>query len=114
SISPSYGDIANLIASGEVQAVFAGFGPIGALAAESGNNDVKTNIELEEGSLAFAETYTVPVDPANSANAYAMVNEVLDSKVNPEAASSIILSSVVDGGPEQQPKSISSLYPSEK
>jgi len=114
SISPSYGDIGNLIASGEVEAVFAGFGPIGALAAEAGNDDVKTNIELEEGSLAFAETYTVPADPPNSANAYAMVNEVLDSKINPEAASSIILSSVVDGGPEQQPKSISSLYPSEK
>ena len=114
NISPSYGDISNLISAGEIEAVFAGFGLIDALAAEAGNNNVKTNINLKEGSLAFAETYTVPVGAPNIANAYAMVNEVLDSKVNPEAASSIILSSVVDGGPEKQPKSIASLYPSGK
>jgi spermidine/putrescine-binding protein len=114
SISPSFGDVANLIGAGEVEAAFAGLGLIDALAAKAGNKDVKTNINLDEGSLAFAETYTVPENPPNPTNAYAMVNEVLDSKVNPEAASSVILSSVVDNGPERQPKSISSLYPSEK
>jgi spermidine/putrescine-binding protein len=114
TISPSYGDISNLISTGEVEAVFAGFGLIDALAAESGNTKIRTNIDPEEGSLAFSENYNLPVGAPNPVNAYAMINEVLDSKVNPEAASSIILSSVVEGGPEKQPKSISSLYPSEK
>ena len=113
TISPSFGDVANLIGSGEVEAVYAGLGLVSALAAEAGNADVKTTVDLKEGSLAFTETYTGPVDPPNLANAYAMVNEVLDSKVNPEAASSVILSSVVEGGPGKQPKSVSSLYPSE-
>lgn len=113
AIAPSYGDIANLLATGEVVAAYACWSAVGAFAAEGGNPNIVTTVDLEEGTVAFAEGWYVPDGAENVATIYALMSELLDPTVNAEAASSVFCASVVNGGQVKQPKEVSSLYPSE-
>ncbi len=113
SVAPSYGDIANLLATGEVEAAYASWSAVGAFAAEAGNKNIVTTVDLKEGTVAFAEGWYIPKGAENTATIYALMSELLDPKVNAEAASSVFCASVVKGGEAMQPKEVSSLYPSE-
>ncbi len=113
SIAPSFGDIGNLIASGEVIAAYACWTAVGAFAAEAGNKNVVTTLDLKEGAVSFSGGWCIPKGAENTASIYGLMSDLLDPKVNAEAASSIFCGSVVKGGEAKQPKEVSSLYPSE-
>lgn len=111
TITPTFGDMANLLASEEVIAAWCGFTSINAFAAEAGNNNIRTAINLKEGSASFAEIYSIPSTGQNPATAYAMINEVLDPTVNAEAADALVLAPTVDASWEQVNSTVRGLFP---
>lgn len=113
TLAPGWGDVANLLGTGEVQAAFGSWSAVDAFAAEAGSKSIRTNIDVEEGSIAFAEGYCLAPDAENVATVYAIMNQLLDPKTNAEAVSSIFCSSVVSGGAALQPKEVAALYPTE-
>jgi spermidine/putrescine transport system substrate-binding protein len=113
SIAPSFGDVANLLATGEVIAAYSCWSAVGAIAAEAGNPNVVSTVDLEEGTIGFAEGWCIPEGAENTATIYALMNELLEPKVSAEAATSVLCASTAKGGQAKQPKEVAELYPAE-
>lgn len=111
TISPSPGDAATLLGSGEVVAVYDGYPNLNSLAAQQGNENVVTNMEPEEGFTASVELYGVPPTVDNEDAALAMINHVLDPKVNAEINSARDNGSVSEDGAQYVSKANRQLYP---
>ena len=112
-LSNSFGDITNLFVSGEIQAVFAGWAAVNVFAAGAGKKTIKTNLTPKEGSAAFVELWSIPEGSDNADTAYALINELLDPKINAAAADATVGSATADGAIALQAKPVASLYPAE-
>ena len=77
-LSPSFGDVISLLASGEVVASYGGYPGLGAFTE---NPDIVT-VFPTEGTFAFVEVYSIPADADNRAGALAFINAMLDPEVN--------------------------------
>ncbi|MGV1047281.1 MAG: ABC transporter substrate-binding protein [Solirubrobacterales bacterium] len=111
AFAPSFGDMATQLASGDVVAGAFGFSSVNAFAAEAGNNNIKTQIFLEEGSGSFTECYGIPSTGANPATAYSMINELLTVPNNAEAANTILLAPTIADAWSKVNSTVKSLFP---
>lgn len=111
TISPSFGDMANVLASGEVVAGWCGYTSINAFAEEAGNPNIRTAIKMPEGSASFAEIYCIPETGQNPDTAYSMINEVLDPTINAEAADALVLAPTIDASWSKVNSTIKGLFP---
>lgn len=78
SISPNFGDIIGLLASGEIVAAYGGYPGLGAFTE---NPDIVT-VFPEESTAGFIEVYSVPADADKRECALAFINAMLDPEVN--------------------------------
>jgi spermidine/putrescine-binding protein len=111
AVAPSFGDAANLFASGEVDVCLAGWTAMTLFAAAGGNPNVKANVTPSEGTFSFVDAYAIPTDPDNVDTAYAFINETLDPKINAEANIANAGGVVVDGAVKYLDKATRALYP---
>jgi spermidine/putrescine transport system substrate-binding protein len=109
-VSPTFGDMANLIGAGEVEVIFGGWSAINTFAAEAGNPNVKTNLKPEEGGGVFVEQYGIAANSSKTDTVYAIMNEVIQPKVDANAAASVLESSVAEGSQRYQPRAVVDLY----
>ena len=77
-LSPSFGDVTGLLASGEAVASYGGYPALGAFTK---NPDIVT-VFPEEGTFTFVEVYSIPADADNREGALAFINAMLDPDVN--------------------------------
>ena len=77
-LSPSFGDVISLLASGEVLASYGGYPGLGAFTE---NPDIVT-VFPTEGTFSFVEVYSIPADADNREAALAFINAMLDPEVN--------------------------------
>jgi spermidine/putrescine transport system substrate-binding protein len=112
-LSPTYGDMASAFASGDVVAAYAGWAAVNLFAADAGNTAVKTNNEPEDGGGASVECYGIAPDCDNLDTVYAIINELLGTKVNAAAATAVVGAPTVPGAQRLQPPPVRSLYPPE-
>jgi putrescine transport system substrate-binding protein len=95
TVAQTYGDLGNQLASGDIIATFVGFPVVQALARGAGGQgkDVRTNVKPQDGNFSFSDGYSIAVGADNVDAAYAFINEILDPKVQAEAAK------LFNGGP---------------
>jgi spermidine/putrescine transport system substrate-binding protein len=110
-VSPSYGDVSNLVNSGEVVGVWGGFKGLDIIAQQSGINTVKTNQTPSEGTFSFLDGYGIPPSADNAASAYAFINEMLTPKVNATYLDAVLGGSPVAGATQFMDATVKSLYP---
>ena len=77
-LSPSFGDVISLLASGEVLASYGGYPGLGAFTE---NPDIVT-VFPAEGTFSFVEVYSIPAGADNREAALAFINAMLDPEVN--------------------------------
>lgn len=111
TIAPTGGDVATLLGSKEVIAVFNGYPTLNGLAAKQGNTNVKTNITPKEGATAYIELYGIPPMTDNEDAALAMVDHVLEPEVNAAANSSFDTATVTADGADVVSEANKALYP---
>lgn len=78
SLSPSFGDIIGLLASGEIVAAYGGYPGLGAFTE---NTDIVTVFPCE-GTSGFVEVFSIPADADNRSGALAFINSMLDPETN--------------------------------
>jgi spermidine/putrescine-binding protein len=78
TVSPSYGDIIGLLASGEIMASYGGYPGLGAFTE---NPDIVTAFP-EEGTFSFVEVFSIPAGADNREGALAFINAMLDPANN--------------------------------
>jgi len=78
SLSPSFGDIIGLLASGEIVAAYGGYPGLGAFTE---NPDILTVFPCE-GTSGFVEVFSIPADADNREGALAFINAMLDPETN--------------------------------
>jgi spermidine/putrescine transport system substrate-binding protein len=79
TIAPSYGDLSNLLISGEVVATFVGWGALDTWAAAQGVN-VKSVLP-QDGIVFMVDAYAIPPTCDNRPTALAWVNLMLSDEV---------------------------------
>jgi len=84
-ISPSYGDAATRLASGDAVFAFPGWYAVNSFAADAGKKTIKTTLP-KEGGYSFCDSYAIPPTSDNRDTALAFINEGIDGHVNAEAA----------------------------
>ena len=77
-LSPSFGDIIGLLASGEISAAYGGYPGLGAFTE---NPDIKT-IFPTEGTFSFVDVYSIPEGADNRQAALDFINAMLDPANN--------------------------------
>jgi len=109
AISPSFGDMNNLLISGEAVAAFMGWSALNVWAAEQ---DVELECVIpEEGSLTFVDAYAIPPNAPNRENALAFINETLSLEVQVEQAEYLSAGVVREDAIDQLPDEVRGLYP---
>ncbi len=88
-VSASFGDMTNLLVSGEAVACWMGWAAMNSFAADAGNNNVKTAFP-SEGGFGFCDAFAIPKTADNPATAYAWINNMLDPKVNAQASDYLV------------------------
>ena len=78
ALSPSFGDIIGLLASGEIVAAYGGYPGLGAFT----EHPAIVTVFPSEGTSGFVEVFSIPVDADNRAGALAFINAMLDPVVN--------------------------------
>lgn len=79
TVAAGYGDIADLLAAGDVWASFQGWNAIEGFAAAKGAN-VKTAYP-KEGSVGFVDTFMVPTDAENKGTAVAFLDHMISKRM---------------------------------
>ena len=73
-LSPSFGDIIGLLASGEISAAYGGYPGLGAFTE---NPDIKT-VFPTEGTFSFVDVYSIPEGADNRQGALDFINAMLE------------------------------------
>lgn len=107
SISPSFGDIIGLLASGEIDAAYGGYPGLGAFTE---NPDILT-VFPEEGTFSFVEVYSIPAGADNRGAALAFINEMLDPAVNAAINEEFAQATTVEAAIPLMSDANSALYP---
>ena len=111
TIAPSYGDVASLLASGEVVAAYLGWAALDIFATFAGVDTIRTNVNPEEGTTTFIDGYGIAQGTDNEDTVYAWINEVLDPAINGAAATELAAGATVDGSVEFIDPTTAGLYP---
>jgi len=107
SISPSFGDIIGLLASGEIDAAYGGYPGLGAFTE---NPDIVT-VFPTEGTFSFVEVYSIPATADNREAALAFINEMLDPEVNAAINEAFAQATTVEAAIPLMSDANTALYP---
>ena len=108
AVGMSFGDVAELMASGDIWCTYNGWEPVSAWANDRGAN--AANVEPKEGGIGWVEAFAIPEISDNKATALAFINKVLEPEVQAAIGSNIQVAVVnMDAVPLMDEKS-ASLY----
>lgn len=108
AVGMSFGDVAELMASGDVWATFNGWEPVVAWAEERGAT--AANAEPKEGGIGWVEAYAIPKMSDNAATSLAFINKVLEPEVQAAIATNIQVAAVNLEAVEHMDEATAALY----
>jgi spermidine/putrescine transport system substrate-binding protein len=76
TVTPSYGDVVNLYASGDIVMNWPGYPGMSVLVAEKGNKNIKSVVP-QEGTFTWIDTFFVPKGAKDTDAVHAFINESL-------------------------------------
>jgi spermidine/putrescine transport system substrate-binding protein len=88
-VIPSYGDMGDLLASGEIVAATPGWAAVNSFAAAKGDNDVK-HVVPKEGSATFCDAFMIPQQSNDIETVYAYINEALSPAAQAQEAANLV------------------------
>jgi spermidine/putrescine transport system substrate-binding protein len=109
-IVPSYGNMADLFASGEIVAATPGWAAVNSFAAAKGDKTVK-HIAPKEGSGTFCDAFMIPNGAKDTDAAYAYINEAFSLEAQAQEAENLVQAAVCPGAVPLMNKATRSLYP---
>ena len=109
-LSPSFGDVIGLLASGEAIASYGGYPGLGAFTE---NPDILT-VFPEEGTFSFVEVYSIPAGADNREGALAFINAMLDPEVNAAINDVFAQATPIEASIELMSDANKALYPYEQ
>lgn len=112
AVFPGFTEMAKALVDGEAVVCYQGWAFQNAVAAQAGNNNVKTKTP-KEGAFSFCDLYAIPTTVDNVDTVYSYLNNVLEPEVNAAAAEFLVGGVTVEGAVEFLDEGIRSLYPYE-
>jgi spermidine/putrescine-binding protein len=109
TVSPSYGDIIGLLASGEITASYGGYPGLGAFTE---NPDILTAFP-EEGTFSFVEVFSIPAGADNREGALAFINAMLEPANNALINDVLAQATTVEASIPLMSEANAALYPYE-
>jgi spermidine/putrescine transport system substrate-binding protein len=88
TIAPSYGDLSNLLISGEVAATFVGWGALDVWGQNEGVDT--TSVLPKDGVVTMVDAYAIPPETDNRAAALAWLNLMLTDEVQLSVANDLL------------------------
>ncbi len=79
TVAAGYGDVADLLAAGEVWATFQGWNAVQAFAAQKGSKVLTAY--PKEGTVGFVDSFGVPAKSDNSRTGVAFIDEMISKKM---------------------------------
>ncbi len=92
TIAPSYGDLSNLLISGEVAATFVGWGALDVWGQEAGVDS--RSVLLEDGIVTMVDAYAIPPTTDNRPTALAWLNLMLTDEVQLSVVNDLLTATV--------------------
>jgi spermidine/putrescine transport system substrate-binding protein len=109
-IIPSYGNMADLLASGEIVAGTPGWAAVNSFAADKGDDAVKHTVP-KEGAATFCDAYMIPAEAPNPDTAYAFINEAFTPQAQAAEAAYLVQACVVPEALDLMDPATKALYP---
>jgi spermidine/putrescine transport system substrate-binding protein len=109
-IVPSYGNMADLFASGEIVAATPGWAAVNSFAAAKGDKAVK-HVAPKEGSATFCDAFFIPNGAKDTDPVYAYINEAFSLEAQAQEAASLVQAAVCPGAVKLMDKQTRALYP---
>jgi spermidine/putrescine-binding protein len=109
-IIPSYGNMADLLASGEIVAGTPGWAAVNSFAADKGDDAVKHTVP-KEGAATFCDAYMIPAEAPNAETAYAFINEAFTPEAQAAEAAYLVQACVVPDALPLMDAATRALYP---
>jgi spermidine/putrescine transport system substrate-binding protein len=109
NFAPSFGDLANQFASGDIVASFAGWAAVGSFAKEK--DVVVKSIVPDEGSFSFCDAFAIPPEADNADTVHAWINQALSPEVQAQTADSLSAGIVVPTAQADISKAVRAIYP---
>jgi spermidine/putrescine-binding protein len=109
-IVPSYGNMADLFASGEIVAATPGWAAVNSFAAAKGDKTVKHTIP-KEGSGTFCDAFMIPNGAKDTDAVYAYMNEAFALEAQAQEAETLVQGAVCPKAVPLMNKETRALYP---
>ena len=109
-IIPSYGNMADLFASGEIVAATPGWAAVNSFAAAKGDKNVKHTVP-KEGSATFCDAFMIPNGAGNTDTVYAYINEAFSLEAQAQEAEKLVQAAVCPKAVPLMDKATRALYP---
>jgi spermidine/putrescine-binding protein len=109
-IVPSYGNMGDLFASGEILAATPGWAAVNSFAASKGDHAVK-HVAPKEGSATFCDAFFIPNGAKDTDVVYAYINEAFSLEAQAQEAQALVQAAVCPGAVKLMDKATRSLYP---
>ena len=109
-IMSSYGQMGDLLASGEIVAGTPGWAAVNSFAADKGDNAVKHTVP-KEGAATFCDAYMIPAEAPNPDTAYAFINEAFTPEAQAAEAAYLVQAATVPEALDLMDPATKALYP---
>jgi spermidine/putrescine transport system substrate-binding protein len=109
-IIPSYGNMADLLASGEIVAGTPGWAAVNSFAADKGDDAVQHTVP-KEGAATFCDAYMIPAEAPNPDTAYAFIDAALTPEAQAAEAAYLVQACVVPEALDMMDEATRTLYP---
>ena len=109
-IVPSYGNMADLFASGEIVAATPGWAAVNSFAAAKGDKTVK-HVAPPEGSASFCDAFFIPNGAKNTDAVYAYINQAFSLEAQAQEAENLVQAAVAPVAVKLKNAATRALYP---
>jgi spermidine/putrescine transport system substrate-binding protein len=109
-IVPSYGNMADLFAAGEIVAATPGWAAVNNFAAAKGDHAVKHTVP-KEGSATFCDGFMIPNGAKNTDAVYDYINQAFSLEAQAQEAENLVQASVCPKAVPLMNKETRALYP---
>jgi spermidine/putrescine transport system substrate-binding protein len=109
-IVPSYGNMADLFASGEIVAATPGWAAVNSFAAAKGDKAVKHTAPAE-GSASFCDAFFIPQGAKDTDAVYAYINQAFSLEAQAQEAETLVQAAVAPGAVKLMNAETRALYP---
>jgi spermidine/putrescine transport system substrate-binding protein len=109
-IVPSYGNMADLFASGEIVAATPGWAAVNSFAAAKGDKTVK-HVAPAEGTGTFCDAFMIPNNAKDTDAVYAYINQAFSLEAQAQEAQALVQAAVCPAAVPLMDKATRALYP---